>query len=143
MTPDPILGNAAKFYFADNYHQAVRHVQDVAGGILVTAPSSADYESAETGPLVRKYLAGNAAMPSDHRFRLIKLVKDLVASDLGGYWEVTTIHAEGSLAAQRLAVYGAADFSRYRSAARRAARIQNPADPLYNALGCWKNGSGQ
>ena len=143
VTPDPILGNAAKFYFADNYHQAVRHVQDVAGGILVTAPSSADYESAETGPLVRKYLAGNAAMPSDHRFRLIKLVKDLVASDLGGYWEVTTIHAEGSLAAQRLAVYGAADFSRYRSAARRAARIQNPADPLYNALGCWKDASGQ
>lgn len=137
--PDPILGNAAKFYFADNYHQAVKLVQDIAGGIVVTAPWEEDYRNPETRPLLEKYLRGKPDVPAEHRFRAIKLIKDLVASELGGYWEVTSIHAEGSLAAQRLAVYGAADFSRYKSAAKRAARIRDGSDTLYSRLWCWRD----
>lgn len=121
--PDPILGNAAKFFFADNYHQVVKMIQDIGGGILVTAPSTQDYENPALRPLIEKYLAGKAEVPASQRLRVIKLVKDLVASDMGGFWEVLTIHGEGSLAAEKLAIYGAADFERYRGAARRAAGL--------------------
>jgi 4-hydroxybutyryl-CoA dehydratase / vinylacetyl-CoA-Delta-isomerase len=137
--PDPVLGNAAKFYFAENYHQAVKLAQDIAGGIVVTTPSERDYQNVEIRPLIEKYLSGKAGVPAEYRIKAIKLIKDLVASDLGGYWEVTSIHAEGSLAAQRLAIYGSADFARYRSAAKRAARIEYAGDTIYNALGCWRD----
>jgi 4-hydroxybutyryl-CoA dehydratase / vinylacetyl-CoA-Delta-isomerase len=121
--PDPVIGNAAKFFFADNYHQAVKHVQDIAGGIVATIPSERDWQNPETGPLLEKYLAGSKKFSPEDRFKIIHLVKDLVASELGGFWEVTSLHAEGSLAAERLATVAHADMKRYRQAALRAAAI--------------------
>ena len=64
-------------------------------------------------------------MSAEDRFKIIHLVKDLVASELGGFWEVTSLHAEGSLAAERLATYAHADMKRYRDAARRAAGLES------------------
>jgi aromatic ring hydroxylase len=116
--PDPMLGNAGKFFFADGYHDAVKALQDIAGGLLVTAPMTADLANPEIGPLVAKYLA--AGVEGTERLRRMKLVRDLVASDLGGFWEVTSIHAEGSLAAERMAVAATLDAQRYRRAAERA-----------------------
>jgi 4-hydroxybutyryl-CoA dehydratase/vinylacetyl-CoA-Delta-isomerase len=121
--PDPVVGNAAKFYFADNYHAAVKAVQDIAGGIIATVPSEHDWNNPETQPLLAKYLAGSKKFSSQERFKIIHLVKDLVASELGGFWEVTSLHAEGSLAAERLATYAHADMNRYREVARRAAGL--------------------
>ncbi len=125
--PDPVIGNASKFFFADNYHQAVKTVQDIAGGIVATIPSEHDWNNPETQPLLEKYLAGSQKLSTEDRFKIIHLVKDLVASELGGFWEVTSLHAEGSLAAERLATYAHADMKRYREAARRAAGLAAPA----------------
>lgn len=121
--PDPLLGNAAKFHFANYYHQAVKSVQDVAGGLLVTSPSSEDYANPDLRPFLDKYLRGRADVPSEARFKAMRLAKDLTASEMGGFWEVTTIHAEGSLAAERLAVLGVADLARYRQRAMEQADI--------------------
>ena len=35
----------------------VRHLHDIAGGSVLTAPSIADLENHETGALIRKYMA--------------------------------------------------------------------------------------
>ncbi len=121
--PDPVIGNAAKFFFADNYHDAVKYVQDIAGGIVATIPSEHDWNNPETQPLLEKYLAGSRKFSTEDRFKIIHLVKDLVASELGGFWEVTSLHAEGSLAAERLATVAHADMKRYRKAALRAAGL--------------------
>ncbi|MBI2820509.1 MAG: 4-hydroxybutyryl-CoA dehydratase [Acidobacteria bacterium] len=121
--PDPVIGNAGKFFFADNYHAAVKAVQDIAGGIIATIPSEHDWNNPETQPYLAKYLAGSQKATVEERFRVIHLIKDLVASELGGFWEVTSLHAEGSLAAERLATYAHADMKRYRDAARRAAQL--------------------
>ncbi len=118
-----MVGNAAKFFFADNYHQAVKAVQDIAGGIIVTVPSERDWNNTETRADLEKYMAGSQKVSAEERFKVIHLVKDLVASELGGFWEVTALHAEGSLAAERLATYAHADMKRYRQAARRAAGL--------------------
>src|SRR3990172_7520406 len=121
--PDPVIGNAAKFFFADNYHLAVKAVQDIAGGIVATVPSEHDWNNPETRLDLEKYLAGSRKVSAEDRFRVIHLIKDLVASELGGFWEVTSLHAEGSLAAERLATYAHADMARYRAAACRAAGL--------------------
>jgi aromatic ring hydroxylase len=56
--PDTLLTNVAKYHFAHNYHQAVQTVQDLAGGLLVTAPATEDLTSEATGEFVRRYLGG-------------------------------------------------------------------------------------
>jgi 4-hydroxybutyryl-CoA dehydratase/vinylacetyl-CoA-Delta-isomerase len=121
--PNPTISNAAKYHFANHYHQMVKYLQDISGGIIVTLPTEDDFENEELRPFILKYLAGNASIEPEHRYRLIRLIHDMVASDMGGFWEVTTIHAEGSLMALRLAVFAEADFTIYESAARNAAGI--------------------
>jgi len=49
--PNPMYSNIAKFFFADNFPQAMKHVQDITGGIAATAFSSADYDNPQIRPL--------------------------------------------------------------------------------------------
>lgn len=129
--PNPMYANICKFYFADNWHQATKHIQDIAGGIVATCPSAKDFLNPETHDLLDKYLGGKAGIPTEDRIRLVKLIRDLTSS----YEDVLTIHAEGSLAAQKLSVYILADFDRYKAAAKRAARIKDGTKhPIFDQL---------
>jgi 4-hydroxybutyryl-CoA dehydratase/vinylacetyl-CoA-Delta-isomerase len=119
--PNPMYANICKFYFADNWHQATKYIQDIAGGIAVTAPSGKDFMNPETHDLMDKYLGGREGVPTEYRLRMAKLIQDLTSS----YEDVLTIHAEGSLEAQKLSIATLADFDRYKAAAKRAARIQD------------------
>jgi 4-hydroxybutyryl-CoA dehydratase/vinylacetyl-CoA-Delta-isomerase len=119
--PNPMIANICKYQFADNWHTATKYLQDIAGGIVATAPSAKDYFNPETHDLIEKYLAGRAGVPTEDRLRMIKLVKDIGSS----YEDVLTIHAEGSLEAQKLSIMLLGDFDRYKAAALRAAKIKN------------------
>src|SRR5699024_1310984 len=123
--PNPMYSNAAKYYFANNYHAFIKDIQDISGALLVTAPSYADWHSKEISELVQKYMTGNAEYSTESRFRIIKLLQDLTASDLSAFWEVAAIHAEGSLASLRLGTYSLADWKRYRKVAEKAAGINS------------------
>ena len=125
--PDPISGNLAKFYFADNYHQAVKLIQDICGGVLVTMPSVQDLEDPEMGHELKRYLTGASAYSAEQRLRLLRLVRDMAVSDLGGFWEVTSLHGEGSLAAEKLALAGMVPWSRYENEALEAAGLPRRA----------------
>ena len=129
--PNPMFANIAKMFFADNWHKATKLVQDIAGGIVATAPSGKDFENPETHDMIKKYLGAKAGVPTEHRLRLVKLIRDFTSS----YEDVLTLHAEGSLAAQILSIYTLADFDRYRAAAKRAARIKDGTEhPLFKDL---------
>jgi 4-hydroxybutyryl-CoA dehydratase/vinylacetyl-CoA-Delta-isomerase len=121
--PDPILTNTAKYYFANNYHEIVSYVQDIAGGLLVTGPSEEDYKNPETQKYLDKYLGGKSGIPTEHRLRIFNLIRDLTASNFGGYNEILAIHAEGSLEAQKITVYRDYDLERCKALAREAVNI--------------------
>lgn len=104
-TPDPMTVNMAKYHFAHGYHEALRDVQDCAGGSLVTSPSVEDWQSPETGDLLRRFLGGREGWTADQRARVLNLISDLTASDFGGYQAVLAVHAEGSLEAEKLQLY--------------------------------------
>jgi 4-hydroxybutyryl-CoA dehydratase / vinylacetyl-CoA-Delta-isomerase len=129
--PNPMVANICKFYFADNWHQATKYIQDISGGIVVTCPSAKDFFNPETHDMMEKYFGGKAGVPTEERLRAIKLVRDLTSC----YEDVLTIHAEGSLEAQKLSVLQLADFDRYKAAAKRAAQIENKkGHPLFDTL---------
>lgn len=121
--PDPLITNMAKYHFAHGYHEAVRNVQDLAGGALVTGPGAEDLEREPTATLYEKYYAGRSGVTGRERLKALSLVKDLTASGFGAYQEVLAVHAEGSLEAEKLAAYRAYDGRRTLDFARHLAGL--------------------
>ena len=108
--PSPLLVNIAKLHFAENYHQMIAYLQDISGGILVTAPGEDDLRNPETRPWVEKYLGGKAGVSAAARLRLLSMISELTSSDFGGYQAVLAIHAEGSIEAEKLTIHREYDF---------------------------------
>lgn len=123
FVPDPLIVNIAKSHFAHNFHEALQHVQDISGGLLVTAPSGADFDNPATGDLLRKYLAGRDGVDGESRIRAMNMVSDLTTREFGGYHAVLAIHAEGSLEAEKLLIQRSYDSTRVLDYARRLAGI--------------------
>lgn len=123
FVPDPLTVNIAKSHFAHGYHTALQHVQDISGGLLVTAPSGADLDNADIGPLLRSYLAGREGHSGEDRLRALWMASDLTTGTLGGYHAVLAIHAEGSLEAEKLQTFRAYDARAAIDYARRLARL--------------------
>jgi aromatic ring hydroxylase len=108
--PNPLLVNIAKLHFAEHYHQMIAYLQDISGGILVTAPGEEDLHNPETRPWVEKYLGGRAGVSAAARLRLLSMISELTSSDFGGYQAVLAIHAEGSIEAEKLTIHREYDF---------------------------------
>ena len=121
--PDPLYVNMAKYHFAHGYHEAVRHVQDIAGGALVTGPGAEDLLTPETAQYYEKFYAG-AGVSGRERLMALSLVRNLVASEFGAYQEVLAVHAEGSLEAEKQMVLRSYDARPAREFARRLAGFE-------------------
>ncbi|MBI3015373.1 MAG: gamma-aminobutyrate dehydratase [Candidatus Tectomicrobia bacterium] len=121
--PSVLLVNLAKWHFASNYHRAVSLVQDLSGGLLVTGPGEEDVQAPEVGDYIRKFLGGRKGVSAETRLKAMNLVRDLTASEFGGYQEVLAVHAEGSIEAEKLTIYREADVRRCRALAMQLAGI--------------------
>jgi 4-hydroxybutyryl-CoA dehydratase/vinylacetyl-CoA-Delta-isomerase len=98
--PNPISTNIAKYYFADEYHKVVKIVEDLAGGLLVTAPTFKDYQHPDLHEELDKYLSAKAGYPAEQRLRMLDLIRRISGADR----ETIAIHGEGSLQAQRMTI---------------------------------------
>jgi len=123
--PNTLIVNMAKWHFARNYHQAMAYAQDIAGGLLVTAPGKDDLASEEIGGYIRKYLGGRAGVDGEKRLKAMNLIKDLTTTDFGGYQAVLAIHAEGSIEAEKMATLREHDSTAFKAYAREIAQIED------------------
>ncbi|CAN5769423.1 4-hydroxyphenylacetate 3-hydroxylase N-terminal domain-containing protein [soil metagenome] len=123
--PNTLIVNMAKWHFAKNYHQAMACVQDIAGGLLVTAPSGEDLQSEEIGADVRKYLGGRKGIDGEMRLRVMNLIKELTTTDFGGYQAVLAVHAEGSIEAEKMAILREHHAAKFKAYARELAGIED------------------
>lgn len=120
--PDVFTTNMAKWAFARDFHTAVEKVQDLAGGILVTGPSGMDWNDPKIRPVLEKYLRG--AWPAERRLAILNLISDLTARTFGGYQAVLAVHAEGSIEAEKLAMFRAYQPERAYKLAMRLAGLE-------------------
>lgn len=119
--PHVFTTNLAKWTFARDFHRAIEIVQDLAGGLLVTGPSGADWKSGEVRPVLQKYLRG--AWPAEKRLAMLNLISDLTTRPYGGYQAVLAVHAEGSIEAEKLAMSRSYDGKRAVNLAMRLAGL--------------------
>jgi aromatic ring hydroxylase len=121
--PHVFTTNMAKWTFARDFHKALETAQDIAGGLLVTGPSGKDWESAEVRPVLEKYLKG--AWPADRRLAVLNLIGELTTRVYGGYQAVLAVHAEGSIEAEKLAMFRAYDPARAVALAMQLAGLES------------------
>jgi 4-hydroxybutyryl-CoA dehydratase/vinylacetyl-CoA-Delta-isomerase len=98
--PDELYTNAGKYHGAANWSLMVRHLHDIGGGSILTAPGIADLDNQEVGHLARKYMSTAQSVDGLYRARLFHAIRDLTADAYGGWNAVTNIQAGGGLYAQ-------------------------------------------
>ncbi|HEX2171479.1 MAG TPA: 4-hydroxyphenylacetate 3-hydroxylase C-terminal domain-containing protein, partial [Dehalococcoidia bacterium] len=130
--PNRIYTNIGKAHFASQFHEACRLVQDIAGGLTITMPNAVDWDNPELRPYIDKYLAGKSGIPTEARLRLYALIRDITASEFGGYNYVVTLHGEGPLTAQALALYREYDLDRCKSLVLKALDRTSVPAPVRN-----------
>ncbi len=110
--PNPLFCNMGKYFFATHYHESIKAVQEIAGGLVVTGPTGADYENPATRDYIEVFLAGRKGTRTVDRLKVMKLIRDLTATGYAGEGYVGTLHGEGSIEAQKISLYREFDINR-------------------------------
>ena len=119
--PNELYTNVGKYHGAANYSLMVRHLHDIAGGSILTAPGMADLENVDTGHLIRKYMSTMQSVDGTYRSKLFHAIRDYTADALGGWYAVTNLQAGGGLHAQRVVSRAHYDIERAKRMALEAA----------------------
>jgi 4-hydroxybutyryl-CoA dehydratase/vinylacetyl-CoA-Delta-isomerase len=119
--PNMLAINVAKYYYAANYHQTVRYLHDLGGGLVLTLPLESDLRNPESGKYIRKYLHTKKDVDVEQRMRVYNLIRDLTADAYGGWQFVVALQAGGGLPAQRIMMNRTYDLARARKRALAAA----------------------
>jgi 4-hydroxybutyryl-CoA dehydratase/vinylacetyl-CoA-Delta-isomerase len=101
---DELLANVCKQQVTRITYEMARLAQDLAGGLLVTLPSEADYRNTEIGPLLEKYLKGRDDVPTEDRMRILRLIENLTLGRNAVGYLTESLHGAGSPQAQRIQI---------------------------------------
>jgi 4-hydroxybutyryl-CoA dehydratase/vinylacetyl-CoA-Delta-isomerase len=121
--PNPLITNMAKLHFASRYHEIMKLAQDICGGIIATTPDKKDWDNPDIHAYLDHYLGGSAKFSTEERMRMIHLAQRMLCSHESAFHEVTTVHAEGSMATQMMMIMAESPFKKYKTMARVAAGI--------------------
>jgi 4-hydroxybutyryl-CoA dehydratase/vinylacetyl-CoA-Delta-isomerase len=121
--PNPLITNMAKLHFAGKYHEIMKLAQDICGGIIATTPDKKDWDNPDIHAYLDHYLGGSAKFSTEERMRMIHLAQRMLCSHESAFHEVTTVHAEGSMATQMMMIMAESPFKKYKTMARVAAGI--------------------
>ena len=121
--PNPAVANAGCYYARTRFPEFVGFLYDIAGGLAVTSPTEADCKNPATSGYIERYLKGKADVPTEHRLRAFRLIKELVGSEYTGYLMGSVLCAAGTPGTNRMEVYRRYDLEAARNVAKRLAKI--------------------
>jgi len=101
---DTLLANVSKQNVTRFPYEISRLAQDVAGGLMVTLPAASDFKSPETGKWLEKYYKGNAAVSTENRRRVLRLIENLTLGTAAVGYLTESMHGAGSPQAQRIMI---------------------------------------
>ena len=102
--PSILYSNVGKVLTIEGFHESLRILQDLAGGLTQTVPSSKDYENPQVKAYLDKYLKGRSDVSADYRLRLYRFLRDLTTRGACGFWTVVSATGAGGLAGAELMI---------------------------------------
>ena len=101
---DDMLAQVCKHNVTRFPYEIGRLAQDIAGGLVVTMPSEQDFRNPETGPLLKKYLAGRKGVDVENRMRILRLIENMTLGRNAVGYLTESMHGAGSPQAQRIQI---------------------------------------
>lgn len=123
VSPASLYVSASKHYNGELHGKMIDILHDIAGALLVNAPTFGDYDADEIGADLREHLAGDSGWSAEDRLKLLHYVRDLTADTFGGWIAVTESLAGGGQYAQRLVTLRHYDLNGAKELARKAVGI--------------------
>ena len=101
---DLLLANVCKQNVTRFPYEIARLAEDIAGGIMVTAPSEKDLKDPVVGKYVEKYLVGVASVSTENRLKILRLIENLTLGTAAVGYRTESLHGAGSPQAQRIMI---------------------------------------
>lgn len=121
---DLLLANVCKQNVTRFPYEISRLAEDIAGGLMVTAPSEKDLRHEKIGPYLEKYLKGVDTVSAENRLRILRLIENLTLGTGAVGYRTESMHGAGSPQAQRIMISRQGDIEHKKELAKRIARIK-------------------
>ena len=121
---DLLLANVCKQNVTRFPYEIVRLAEDIAGGLMVTAPSEADFRDAKLGPVIEKYLKAAPGVSTENRLRILRLIENLALGTAAVGYRTESMHGAGSPQAQRIMIARQGNLAHKKQLAKKLAHIQ-------------------
>lgn len=120
---DMLLANICKQNVTRMPYEIARLAEDIAGGLMVTMPSQADFESPEVGEICKKYFKGVDSVPTMDRMRILRLIENLTLGTAAVGYRTESMHGAGSPQAQRIMISRQGNLEYKKELAKKIAKI--------------------
>ena len=121
---DLLLANVCKQNVTRFPYEIVRLAEDIAGGLMVTAPSEADFRDPKLGPVIDKYLKGVSGVSTENRLRILRLIENLSLGTAAVGYRTESMHGAGSPQAQRIMIARQGNLAHKKELAKTLAHIK-------------------
>jgi len=101
---DDMIANVCKHHVTKMPYEIGRLAQDLAGGLMVTAPSQQELDHPELGAIIRKYLKGRKEIATEDRLRILRLIENMTLGRNAVGYLTESMHGAGSPQAQRIQI---------------------------------------
>ena len=122
---DLLLANVCKQNVTRFPYEIARLAEDIAGGLLVTAPSEKDFRSEELAPYIEKYLQVSSGVTVENRLRVLRLIENLSIGAAAAAYRTESMHGAGSPQAQRIMIARQGNINEKKQLAKDIAKIKD------------------
>ncbi len=122
---DGLLANVCKQNITRFPYEITRLAEDVAGGLMVTAPSEKDFRHEKLGPFLEKYLKGNDNISTENRLKIMRLIENLTLGTAAVGYRTESMHGAGSPQAQRIMIARQGNLAQKKDLAKNIAKIED------------------
>ncbi|HWR61158.1 MAG TPA: 4-hydroxyphenylacetate 3-hydroxylase family protein [Clostridia bacterium] len=120
---DLLLANVCKQNVTRFPYEIARLAEDIAGGLMVTMPSEKDLRDPVLGKYIEKYLQGSAAVATENRMRILRLIENLTLGTAAVGYRTESMHGAGSPQAQRIMIARQSNLAHKKELAKKVAGI--------------------
>jgi 4-hydroxybutyryl-CoA dehydratase/vinylacetyl-CoA-Delta-isomerase len=131
---DLLLANVCKQNVTRFPYEIVRLAEDIAGGLMVTMPSQADFRSdlnvptksgMTIGQWTNKFFVGVDGVPTENRMRVLRFIENIALGTSAVGYRTESMHGAGSPQAQRIMIARQGNIAAKKELAKAIAGIKD------------------